>query len=91
MLYIVAFDLRQPSMPSDYARVAEAIKAYGTWLKLQQNVWIIESAKSHTEIRDELQRSVRANDWVFVGRMNASAWKNLTEEQQQWLLGRRWG
>jgi hypothetical protein len=90
MVYIVAYDLKEPSSAADYARIIEAIKSYGTWLRLEQNVWMIESAKTHVQVRDELLTRIRAYDTIFVGRMSAAAWTtSLDEERKKWLADRK--
>jgi hypothetical protein len=89
MIYLVAYDLREPNSPADYAKIIDAIKAYATWMRVEQSVWLIESAQSYTQIRDNLMQYVRSDDTLLVGRLLNAAWSNtLSEDRISWLKGR---
>jgi hypothetical protein len=86
MIYIVAYDLKEPNTPGDYARIIEAIKGYGNWMRVEQSVWTIESYDSNIQIRDNLMQYVRQQDALLVGRLTNAAWTGgLSAERINWL------
>lgn len=90
MVYVVAYDLKEPNTPADYAKIIEAIKAYGTWARLEQSVWLIESNKTATELRDELKNSIRdASDVLFVAKLSGewASWR-IGKSRVDWLKQR---
>lgn len=89
MIYLVAYDLREPNTPADYARIINAIKTYGTWMHVEQSTWLIETTQSNTQIRDNLLPYVRSNDALLVARLSNAAWSGgLTQDRKDWLNGR---
>lgn len=82
--YIVTYDLMKQGQ--NYDCIIEKLKAYKGW-HMQQSVWIVVSEQTHTEIRDSLVSCLDANDKLFVGRLNAAAWKSMGKEADKWLVG----
>jgi len=90
MICLIAYDLREPRSPADYAKVIEAIKGFGPWMRVEQSVWIIESNQTHIQVRDYLSNFVRVQDALFVGHLGAAAWNSgLDEERKNWLMERK--
>lgn len=90
MIYIIAYDLKEPSTPNDYERVIAAIKSYGNWCRLEQSTWLVDAPKQPLQIRDELLGFVRPNDILFVGRVPSAAWNGMDADRQSWLNARAW-
>jgi len=81
--YIVAYDLRQPGR--NYDPLYAAIKGYGTWGKVTESLWVIDSASSAVSIRDHLTGFIDKNDRIFVVKSGLeAAWRNAMAENE-WL------
>ncbi len=90
MVHIVAYDLRTPDDTSlNYEKVAVAIKGQGVSKWVQDSVWLVESAKASTDLRDDIQRTAEmdARDRIFVARLDGM-WgvQNLSPDAIVWLL-----
>lgn len=73
MVHIVAYDLRTPHDTSlNYEKVVGAFKAQGVSKWVQDSVWLVESAKASTDLRDDIQRTagLDARDRIFVARLD---------------------
>lgn len=82
--YIVTYDLHKSGQ--NYDGLISAIKAYGTWCKLQQSVWIVVSAKTSVQIRDDLKMHIDSNDKLFVALLaGEAAWTGYTTEISDWI------
>lgn len=54
-----------------------AIKAYGTWAKINETTWAIVTTISAIEIRNYLQRFLNTNDRLFIIKSGLeAAWSN---------------
>jgi hypothetical protein len=85
--YLVAYDLVGTNETSqDYAQLIDKIRSYPNWGKLQKSVWLVTSAKSVSEVRDELLLHMDRNDRLFVGELTGTAaWENTICEHD-WLM-----
>jgi hypothetical protein len=91
MIFVVAYSLREPNTAADYARIIEAIKAYGTWCRLEDSVWMIESDQNYEQVRDRLMGFIRPADAILVIEATAAAWSgSLDEERRKWIRGLKW-
>lgn len=90
MVYVIAYDLKEPNTPADYAKIIDAIKAYGTWMRLEQSVWLIDSEKTAIQLRDELREQIRSKDVLFIAPIGG-AWaaRNLGDNRKTWLDQRK--
>lgn len=90
-VYLVTYDLN--AQGKDYDGLINAIKAYGSYCKLQKSVWFIGSGKTASEIRDDLKRHIDQNDDLFVGEMKKH-WAGANKMKcVDWLKSdnRSWG
>lgn len=62
-IVLVTYDLKASGR--DYSRVYDYLKSY-TYCKGMESVWLIETAKSASTIRDEMMSRVDSNDVVFT-------------------------
>lgn len=82
--YIISYDLKNPGR--NYEALLQRIKSYSGWARLGGSAYIIISADSAANIRDNLMAVIDNNDKIFVGVINApAAWRGLGDEVSQWL------
>lgn len=87
MVYIVSYDLKEPTQR--YDELVNAIKTYPDWACIGRSVYLIESNDTHVAIRDNLGRFVDGNDKLFVGHINApAAWKGYSDTISEWVLAK---
>lgn len=87
MVFVVAYDLISPNdTPDDYQRVIGRIKTNFNWCHLEKSVWILESALSAAEIRENVRETLYPKDILFVARLqgNWASWA-LGDERNNWL------
>ena len=84
--YIVSYDLHAPGQKYDC--LSKKLKGYGTYWHMQESVWIISTASSAVQVRDNLQGCLDSNDKLFVGKLSGeAAWTGRTEANGKWLKG----
>lgn len=77
--YIVIFEA------SNYAQVLEVIKSYGTWGKLSDNAWVVETAGTAVDIRERISNIMAPGGRVFVVKSGVeAAWQNMPADSD-WL------
>lgn len=88
-VYLITYDLNSPGQKYDC--LYKAIdKAFPDGWKCLNNIFIIESSKSPTEIRDYLSSCIDSNDKLLViklatGSLRGAAWTGLNKECSDWL------
>ena len=82
--YIISYDLSNPDR--NYEDLLKGIKSYRLWARLGGSAYIVKTGKTDIEIRDNLMKSLDANDKLFVGTVNApAAWIGLAKDVSDWL------
>lgn len=82
--YLVSYDLRKPGR--NYETLYKALKSYEAWAHPLESVWVLETRRSATEIRDHLGAHVDGNDQLLVTGLTVEwASYNLATEQTNWL------
>lgn len=76
MLYLITYDLRQPETPSDYDRIAKALKALGA-KKVLLSTWMLRHNSSSVAIRDHVRKVMDANDRLLVAQVSDWASYNV--------------
>ncbi len=71
---LISYDLRIPETSEDYQRLIEFIKSYPSWAKPLKSLWIIMTPKAVTEVRDELNSMIDANDGILVVDITQANW-----------------
>lgn len=85
MIFIVSYDLNKQGQK--YTELIDAIKQYHNWACLGGSAYIIETNKSHVEVRDDLGHHIDGNDKLFVGQLSApAAWRGYSDEVSNWIL-----
>ena len=83
--YLIGYDLHKPGQ--EYSPLFEKIKelANGYWHHLD-STWVVNSAKTATEIRDILSPYIDSNDELLVIQV-AEKWasRGLTDRANAWL------
>ena len=81
--YIISYDLLKPIQ--NYTQLHNAIKAYGTWARVNESFWVVVTPNSAVQIRDYLSGFIDGNDRLFVIKSGTeAAWKNVMCENT-WL------
>jgi CRISPR/Cas system-associated endoribonuclease Cas2 len=82
--YVVAYDLMKQGQ--NYECIIAKIKQYGTWAHVQESVWFIVTNDTATQVRDNLQSCLDANDKLIVaGLTGEAAWIGHSQEISDWL------
>lgn len=84
---MVSYDLGSPETSEGYARVIEYLRSYNTRSKPLYSLWFIRTAKSCTNVRDELRRITDSNDKVLVMDVTNIDWaiQNIDNETTNWI------
>jgi hypothetical protein len=83
--YIISYDLNQPGQ--NYSNLYDAIKAQGSshW-RMLDSTWIVVSAKSAVQIRDNLIVHLDDNDKILVLKSGIeAAWGGFNDKGSKWL------
>ena len=78
---LVTYDLKAPGR--NYNPVHDYLKKY-TYCKKMESVWLLDTTKTTTQIRDDLQALVDSNDVLFVVKITQS-WASVNFGCSQWL------
>ena len=84
--YMIGYDLNRPG--KDYPNLIEAIKKVGSnWWHCLDSTWIVVTAKTAKQIRDELTPHIDKSDELLVAGMNnEAAWIGFETDCSNWLL-----
>jgi hypothetical protein len=84
---LVGYDLNSPG--KDYTDLIDKIKTYGAWWHHLDSTWLIKTAKTPTEVRDDLRALQDANDELLVIDVSGDgrAWTGFNESGSAWLKG----
>ena len=87
---VVSYDLVSPGQ--NYAKVIAAVKALGSWAKIDQSVWYVNSSYTARQAADSVAASMDSNDKVFVvdATNNNAAWNTLPAEVSKHIID-QWG
>ena len=83
----IAYDLIGTDEESaDYARLIAKIKSLGPAKKVEYSLWVVDTSRAPTDVRDELTPYLDRNDKLIVmRRVGGSAWKGLPDDVSRWL------
>ena len=82
--YIVSYDLRTPG--KNYSDLIAALKTYSNWMHALDSFWVIRSALTAVQVRDQLARHIDTNDkLIVVQSAHVGAWNGFTAQNTEWL------
>lgn len=82
--YIVTYDLNAGGQ--NYECIHNKLRAYGTYLHLQESVWIIKTDSKSRQIWNNLSSCLDDNDELFICDLGRDAtWSGKSEKVTNWL------
>src|SRR5260370_41733116 len=79
--HLIAYELDQPGQ--EYHPLTTRLKSLGA-AKIQYSEWILRSASSASDVRDDLKRFIDSNDSLLVAVLTGeAAWANLMVTNDQ--------
>lgn len=84
----ISYDLYSPGQ--SYDKVIAAIKELGGWAKIHKSFWYVKSSYSAAQARDHVGKAMDANDSLYVvdSTNNDAAWRNVSTEVSDFIIGR---
>jgi hypothetical protein len=83
--YLVGYDLNKPGQY--YTKLINALQAYPNWWHHLDSTWVIKSALTTEQIRNDLKQHIDASDELLVVRLSGeAAWYGFNQEGSQWLM-----
>jgi hypothetical protein len=82
---LVGYDLNKPAQ--DYAGLIDRLKSYGSWWHHLDSTWLIKTASTPSEVRDELAALIDSDDELLVIDVtgDARAWRGFNAAGSEWL------
>lgn len=73
---LITYDLCTPG--KDYSSLYDKLDTYSNCMRIEESVYLTNSTKSCSTIRDELKTVLDSNDRLFVAKLTGeAAWTNL--------------
>jgi len=60
----ISYDLNSPGQ--DYDTIKEEIKSLGSWAKVQESLWYVQSTLTVKQVSDRLTQYIDTNDSIIV-------------------------
>lgn len=84
MVYIVTYDLRQPTQR--YDELLRLIKDCAHWARLGQSSYLVVSDLTAVQLRDKFKSALDGNDRLYVGAVKTpAAWTGMPDSVTQWI------
>jgi hypothetical protein len=82
---LVGYDLNQPGQ--NYAALIEKLKSFGTYWHHLDSTWLVKTALTPVQIRNELARFIDPNDELLVLDVTAANWaaRGFKQRAYDWL------
>jgi len=89
-VYVAAYDLHKPDR--DYEPLYEYLKSFDSWAHCIDSVWLLDTNKTATDIRDGMLKNMHNRDTILVIRVNKDAAWNAFGDCGNWVLSddRNW-
>lgn len=83
-VYSINYDLNSPGQ--NYDDLYEEIKQQGAWWHYLESMWLVDTSKSTSTIRDNLSPHLDNNDEILVTKLSGS-WSSwgLSDNAEDWL------
>ncbi len=81
----VSYDLYQPGQ--NYDAVIKAVKGLGSWAKIHQSYWYVDSNLTAEQAIARVWQVMDANDSLYIvdASSNLAAWQNLNDEAAKFI------
>jgi hypothetical protein len=81
----ISYDLKNPGQ--NYERVITAIKALGSWAKVQYSLWYVSTPYTAKQAADLVRRAQDSNDTLIAidATNNDAAWYGLDQKVSDYL------
>lgn len=91
MVHYITYEHVGARVPSEVARIEEAIRSLGDAFQFMKNCWIVESEADNTQIAEKLRFVLRHTDRLLVTRIHKD-WvaSNIPENESEWLSVRNY-
>lgn len=82
---MVGYDLNRPGQ--NYDALIEQLKSFSSWWHHLDSTWLIKTAKTAVEVRDELKPHIDQGDELLVVNLGdrSAAWVGFSDQGSQWL------
>ena len=83
--FLISFQLHNSNI---YPSISEKIRTYPKWARIMENVWIIQSDKKLTDVRESISSIMNENGGsVLVIKINNDAWGTyaVNKEVTDWM------
>jgi hypothetical protein len=82
---IVGYDLNRPGQ--NYDGLIEKLTSFSTWWHHLDSTWLIKTAKTAVQVRDELKPHIDQSDELLVVNLadRSAAWTGFSDQGSQWL------
>ena len=82
--FVISYDLIGPNR--DYDNLYNAIKDYGSYARVTESFWIVNTNSTSSSIRDNLKSILDENDKLIVLELQGNwATSNISKEVNDWL------
>jgi hypothetical protein len=84
-ILMVGYDLNKPD--ADYTKLIERLKSKPNWWHHLDSTWLVITAQTPVQLRDELRQLIDGNDELLVIDVtgDAGAWVGFDETGSAWL------
>lgn len=85
-LYNVSYDLYQGNKNHNYDDLYNALKATGTWAKIVESTWLVETDESALDFTNRLLTHMDPQDRIAVMQVRGGvAWRGLGKKVEDWI------
>lgn len=86
---LISYDLGGPETSGSYKDLISKIKSYPDYVKALESFWFVKTPLTASEVRDQLNPYLDANDQLFVFNVTNSAWAaHKASTATNWLKSR---
>jgi hypothetical protein len=91
VVHCITFELVGLRLPTETAKLEDAIRGLGEAYQFQKTTWFVESELSNTEISQRIVTAMRPNDRLLVTRIHKDwVMANAPQAELDWLGGRNY-
>lgn len=85
--YLISYDINSPRKAEVYQKLGDYTRAYGTWAKPLESLWLIKTDRDITIVRDQLLNLCDQNDQILVIDVTDKTWATfgIDKEVINWM------